>query len=92
MVVSWFLIGGDLYTAYTSICGDNVCGRLFEVKKPATREPGPGVGGGGDRDRGLSFDGDVGCRMLAETSPPGIASPYIDSVKIRLPAKARPVK
>src|SRR5262249_16349012 len=39
-----------------------------------------------------SCDGDIGCPMLAETTLRLYCIPNVDSVKIRLPAKATPVK
>jgi hypothetical protein len=68
------------------------CGRLFEVKNRPRANP-VGGSGGGDRDHGIqSRWPDVGCPMLAETTPRLYCAPHVDSVKIRLPAKATPVK
>jgi hypothetical protein len=53
------------------------------------------VGGGWGEVTGIaesSCDGDVGCTKLAETTRVCIALPNVDDVKIRLPAKATPVK
>ena len=62
---------------------------VLRDEEPAAREPGPG-GLGVTEIAESGCDGDVGCPMLAEA--PCIALPNVDSVKIGLPAKARPVK
>src|SRR5262245_28129816 len=58
-------------------------------EEPAASEPGPGVGGR-DRDRGIFAMAMLDARPRRPR--PRIAPPNIDSVKICLPAKARPVK